>query len=261
MLFSLVLQIRVASIICPDYVLDPAEDLSWSDDEEDERVENLLMLVNKGLIFKNDMFDGGCFPSQIQLASKKQKRGAKSNATRNRKGAKTSKNHGGVRSKPRRHTPEEVGSSEAVSMDAISRMLDAKLEAHSKTIISAVTDWLTKNTIIEGDHLKDPDSGVNHPKETAPAGNVGASNTGDLGSNATNDEFGFNSLRTNSRSHCPERTSNVEASVDEILSFYNYNVSSGAGYKEAEVISRFLSCSGSCWFINFFLISFFSVAV
>jgi len=132
MLFSLVLQIRVASIICPDYVLDPAEDLSWSDDEEDERVENLLMLVNKGLIFKNDMFDGGCFPSQIQLASKKQKRGAKSNATRNRKGAKTSKNHGGVRSKPRRHTPEEVGSSEAVSMDAISRMLDAKLEAHSK---------------------------------------------------------------------------------------------------------------------------------
>ena len=130
-----------------------------------------------------------------------------------------------------------------------------------KTIISAVTDWFTKNTIIEGDHLKDPDSGVNHPKETAPAGNVGASNTGDLGSNATNDEFGFNSLRTNSRSHCPERTSNVEASVDEILSFYNYNVSSGAGYKEAEVISRFLSCSGSCWFINFFLISFFSVAV
>ncbi|KAL9858758.1 hypothetical protein AtNW77_Chr1g0040041 [Arabidopsis thaliana] len=29
--------IHVASIICLDYVLDPAEDLSWSDDEEDER--------------------------------------------------------------------------------------------------------------------------------------------------------------------------------------------------------------------------------
>ena len=111
-----------------------------------------------------------------------------------------------------------------------------------KTIISAVTDWFTKNTIIEGDHSKDSDSGVNHPKETAPAGNVGASNTSDLGSNATNDEFGFNSLRTYSRSHCPERTSNIEVSVDEILSFYNYKVSSSAGYKEAEVISRSLIC-------------------
>jgi len=94
-----------------------------------------------------------------------------------------------------------------------------------------VTDWFTKNTIIEGDHSKDPDSGFNRPKETVPTGNVSASNPGDLGSNATKVEFGFNPLRTNSRSHCPERTSNVEASVDEILSFYNYMVSSGAGCK------------------------------
>lgn len=120
-----------------------------------------------------------------------------------------------------------------------------------KTIISAVTDWLTKNTIIEGDHLKDPDSGVNHPKETAPAGNVGASNTGDLGSNATNDEFGFNSLRTNSRSHCPERTSNVEASVDEILSFYTNKVSSGVNCKEAEVICCFLTSYVFCWVVEY----------
>jgi len=85
MLFCLVLQIHVASIICPDYVLDLAEYLSWSDDEEDERVENLLMLVNEGLIFKNDIFESGCFPSQLQLTSKKQKRGAKSNVSRNEK--------------------------------------------------------------------------------------------------------------------------------------------------------------------------------
>ncbi|KAL9280968.1 hypothetical protein AtEden1_Chr5g0113181 [Arabidopsis thaliana] len=89
--------IPVASIICLDYVLDLAEYLSWSDDEEDERVENLLMLVNEGLIFKNDIFESRCFPSQLQLTSKKQKRGAKSNVSRNRKATKLSKNHGGVR--------------------------------------------------------------------------------------------------------------------------------------------------------------------
>jgi len=75
------LQIHVANIICPNYVSDPAEDLFWSDDEEDERVDNLLMLANEGLIFNNDMFGGGCFPSQMQLVSKKQNRGAKSNVS------------------------------------------------------------------------------------------------------------------------------------------------------------------------------------
>jgi len=76
------LQVRVATIICPDLDLDPEEDLSWSEDDEDERVDNILMLAEQGLIFKNDMFGGGCFPSQMQLASKKQKRCVKSNGGR-----------------------------------------------------------------------------------------------------------------------------------------------------------------------------------
>jgi len=102
------------------------------DSESEGAEDDVEVATRESVPFKNDMFDGACFPSQIQLASKKQKRGPKSNATRNRKAAKTSKNHGGVWSKPQRDKPEEVGSSEAVSMDAISRMLDAKLEAHSK---------------------------------------------------------------------------------------------------------------------------------
>ncbi|KAL9840342.1 hypothetical protein AtNW77_Chr2g0227201 [Arabidopsis thaliana] len=204
------------------------------DSESEGAEDDVEVATRESVPFKNDMFDGACFPSQIQLASKKQKRGAKSNATRNRKAAKTSKNHGGVGPNLKETNLRRLGVLRLFLWTLFPVCWMRSLKLIRKTIISAVTDWFTKNTIIEGDHSKDSDSGVNHPKETAPAGNVGASNTGDLGSNATNDEFGFNSLRTNSRSHCPERTSNIEASVDEILSFYNYKVSSSAGYKEAE---------------------------
>ncbi|KAL9830943.1 hypothetical protein AtNW77_Chr3g0195451 [Arabidopsis thaliana] len=113
--------IRVATIICPDLVLDPEEDLSLYEDEEDEGVDNILKLAAEGLIFKNDMFRGGCFPSQMQLASKKQKRSVKSNVSRSKK-AKPSKNAGGVRTKHQRPITEEGSSSGVVSMESISRI-------------------------------------------------------------------------------------------------------------------------------------------
>jgi len=136
-------------------------------------------------------------------------------------------------------------------VDAISRMLDAKLETQGKTMISTLTDWFAKNSFIEGEHSKDPDCGINRPKEPVPASNVGASNSDDLGCNCGNDEFAFNTLRPNSRSHCRERTSNLEASVDEILSFYTNKVSSGVNCKEAEVICCFLTSYVFCWVVEY----------
>ncbi|CAE5959302.1 unnamed protein product [Arabidopsis arenosa] len=227
--------ILVDSIICPDLVLDPEEDLSWSDDEEDEKVDNILMFVEEGLIFKNDMFDGGCIPSQMQLPSKKQKRGGKLNGSRTRKAPKLSKN-GGVRGKHQRPIPEEGGSPEVVSLESISRLLDSKLDAQGKKIIAAVTDWFTKNTVIEGETSKEPVSGSSRRKKAANNGDHGVSNSDDLDSNGGNDDFGFDTQRpsrANARSHNRERTSNVEASVDEILSFYSGKVSTGVGCKEA----------------------------
>ena len=144
------LQIRVATIICHDLMMDPEEDLLWSDDEEDERVSNILMLAGEGLIFKNDMFGGGCFSFQMQLASKRHKRDVKSNVSRNRK-AKPSKNPGGVRTKHQRPITEEGSSPRVVSMDSISRMLDAKLDAQGKLIIATLTSWFIKNIVIEGE--------------------------------------------------------------------------------------------------------------
>ncbi|CAE5976049.1 unnamed protein product [Arabidopsis arenosa] len=227
--------ILVDTIICPDLVLDPEEDLSWSDDEEDEKVDNILMFVEEGLIFKNDMFDGGCIPSQMQLPSKKQKRGGKLNGSRTRIAPKLSKN-GGVRGKHQRPIPEEGGSPGVVSLESISRLLDSKLDAQGKKIIAAETDWFTKNTVIEGETSKEPVSGSSHRKKPANNGDDGVSNSDDLDSNGGSDDFGFDSLRpscANARSHNRERTSNVEASVDEILSFYSGKVSTGVGCKEA----------------------------
>ncbi|KAG7593760.1 Ulp1 protease family C-terminal catalytic domain [Arabidopsis thaliana x Arabidopsis arenosa] len=227
--------IFVDTIICPDYVLNPEEDLSWSDDEEDEKVDNILMFVGEGLIFKNDMFDGGVIPSQLKLASKKQKRGGKSNGCRTRKAAKLTKN-GGVRSRQERPIPEEGGSSGGPSLESISLLLDAKLEGQAKKIIAAVTDWFTKNTVIEGETSKEPVSGSTRHKKAANNGNEGVANSDGLGSNGGDDDIGFDSLRHSrghARSHCREGTSNVEATVDEILSFYSEKVPTGVGCKEA----------------------------
>lgn len=215
--------VRVATIICPDLDLDPEEDLSWSEDDEDERVDNILILAEQGLIFKNDMFGGGCFPSQMQLASKKQKRCVKSNGGRNRKG-KPSKNTSRVRTKHQRPVPEEGSSSGTVSMDSISRLLDKKLEAQGKLIIVALMDWFIINIVIEGGLSKDPASG-------------GVSNPEEVGRNEPNDDFGFDALRrpsSNVGSNGRQRNSNVQSSVDEILSYYTDKVPSGVGLNVSE---------------------------
>nr|AAC98465.1 hypothetical protein [Arabidopsis thaliana] len=214
-------QLAIAPAIQDGLVIDNPIDSESEGAEDDVEVA-----TRESVPFKNDMFDGACFPSQIQLASKKQKRGPKSNATRNRKAAKTSKNH--------ETNLRRLGVLRLFLWTLFPVCWMRSLKLIRKTIISAVTDWFTKNTIIEGDHSKDSDSGVNHPKETAPAGNVGASNTSDLGSNATNDEFGFNSLRTYSRSHCPERTSNIEP--EEVIPMDEDIRSLGDGVHDSQVI-------------------------
>ncbi|XP_020889582.1 uncharacterized protein LOC110230609 [Arabidopsis lyrata subsp. lyrata] len=193
------------------------------------------MFLGEGLIFKNDMFDGGVIPSQLKLAPKKQKRGGKSNGSRTRKAAKLTKN-GGVRSRQERPIPEEGGNSGVLSLESISLLLDAKLEGQAKKIIAAVTDWFTKNTVIEGETSKEHVSGSTRPKKAANNGNDGVSNSDGLGSNGGNDDFGFDPLRPSrghARSHSREGTSNVEASVDEILSFYSEKVPTCVGCKEA----------------------------
>ncbi|CAD5314548.1 unnamed protein product [Arabidopsis thaliana] len=69
---------RVDPIFRPEAVLDPAQDVSWSDDNVDPRVYIMVKLAAEGLKFNNDMFSGGCPQKQKISAILKGVRGRKS---------------------------------------------------------------------------------------------------------------------------------------------------------------------------------------
>ena len=66
-------QARVDPIIFPDSRMNPSEDLSWSDDEDDVRVENMVKMAEEGKAFSKEMFGGGCIPSELLLQRKNQR--------------------------------------------------------------------------------------------------------------------------------------------------------------------------------------------
>ncbi|KAG7583027.1 Papain-like cysteine peptidase superfamily [Arabidopsis suecica] len=150
-------QTHVDPIIHPGVLLDPAEDVSWSDDEVDPRVDTMVKLAEEGFKFNNDMFPGGCIPSEVVVAPKKQKRSATLKGGRVRKSSKQGripKNPTGIRrTKQTVHNVEE--SVVLVDMNALSRMLDGKLNAQYKKIIKGVTDWFIANTLISAENGKD----------------------------------------------------------------------------------------------------------
>lgn len=152
-------QTHVQPIIFPDGEIEADEDFSWSDEEEDPRVDTLVKLAEQGFKFNNDMFPGGCNPSQISIAPKKQKRGAKVKGGRVRKQAKRSRNPTGVRRAQNSGDVDEDGGHGPIDMIALSRMFDDKLAASEKRIIKAVTNWFMKNTISAEQVGSDPKAG------------------------------------------------------------------------------------------------------
>ena len=78
-------QVAVSPIIPNDLDVEVDEaELSFSDDEDDERVDKLVSLINEGSRFMNQMFEGGASKEDIArmreaseaaaLAKKKKKR-------------------------------------------------------------------------------------------------------------------------------------------------------------------------------------------
>ncbi|CAL9247680.1 unnamed protein product [Arabidopsis halleri] len=210
-------QTVVYPIIRPDAFLDDGEDVSWSDDEVDPRVDKIVSLAEEGFNFNNDMFPGGCIPSQVVVAPKKQKRSATLKGGRVRKGSKQGRNPRnptGIRRSHQSPPIEEAPASGSFDMNELSRMLDAKLNAHSKKIIKAVTDWFIANTVISGDNEDEVQLSDNNP-----AGNFGED--GDGGNLLHRSRLRSNNA--NASSQPPRRSVIIDGTVDGIAAYYNVN--------------------------------------
>ncbi|CAA7058338.1 unnamed protein product [Microthlaspi erraticum] len=86
--------VEVESIIRPDAGDDEmGEDLSWSDDGEDEKVDNMVRLINEGFQFKSEMFVGGSKPADlVGLPPKSRSRASKSKKVEVTRGSPQSAN-------------------------------------------------------------------------------------------------------------------------------------------------------------------------
>ena len=92
-----------------------------------------VKLASEGFTFNNDMFPGGCVPSEVFVAPKKQKN-AILKGGRGRKATKQGRvpqNPSGIR-KPQQTSTDEEETVVSVDMGALSRMLDAKFDAQYK---------------------------------------------------------------------------------------------------------------------------------
>ncbi|CAD5324614.1 unnamed protein product [Arabidopsis thaliana] len=102
---------HVEPIIFPTARLNPAEDLTWSDDEDDVMVDNMVKMAKEGKAFSNEMFGDGCIPTNIVVATKKQKSGGKTKVVLRRKAETNARPATGMRRKNRGPIEEEGHSS------------------------------------------------------------------------------------------------------------------------------------------------------
>ncbi|XP_024015936.1 uncharacterized protein LOC18025733 [Eutrema salsugineum] len=163
-------QASVFSIIpIPDGLSLEGVDFSWSDDEDDPSVDNMVRLIEEGFQFQKDMFKGGLTQSELEkirierkeIAKKKDKKKAVVNASK-------TANDRGVMSSPvtiAEHVTaclekdisalankvEEIGNRvNGLRQDfsglseAIRSTLDAKLQAMSEKMISSIMSFLDK---------------------------------------------------------------------------------------------------------------------
>ena len=142
-------QAHVDPIIFPDSRMNPTEDLSWSDDEDDVRVENMVKMAEEGKAFSKEMFGGGCIPSEIVVAAKKPKRGGKSRVVRSMKAPSNGRNSAGLRRKQKSPGIEDGERSDCVDVDVLSRMIDDKLKAQAERLIKGVINCFSENLVVD----------------------------------------------------------------------------------------------------------------
>ncbi|CAD5318385.1 unnamed protein product [Arabidopsis thaliana] len=143
---------HVDPIIYPNSRMNPSEDLSWSDDEDDVRVENLVKMAEEGKAFSNEMFGGG--------------------VSHLRKGTSTGRNSAALRRKQKSLGVYEGDRSDRLDADALSHMLDDKLKAQEKRIIEGVIHWFSENLVVDTGTSKASATAGNGTKPNPEAADV-----------------------------------------------------------------------------------------
>ncbi|KAG7627093.1 Ulp1 protease family C-terminal catalytic domain [Arabidopsis thaliana x Arabidopsis arenosa] len=115
-------EVHVDPIIFPDSRMNPAEDLTWSDDEDDVRVENIRDGIAK--------------------------------VVRGRKTQPNARPAAGLRRKNKSPIEEEGERSGGIDINALTRMIDEKLKSQAEKIIKGVIRWFSENLSVDAGNSK-----------------------------------------------------------------------------------------------------------
>ncbi|XP_024011372.1 uncharacterized protein LOC112086632 [Eutrema salsugineum] len=163
------------------------EDLSWSEDEPDERVDHMNTLINQGFEFKSNMFGPGLDPESLVARTSSRRGGQKAKVAAAKKG------RGKMRKSSRRRTTATVApTNEKVvglteeKMKALvlkivqdnNRKIERLLADKNQTIINSITQWFLDNAVIDREMNAGPSfSGLSagrtrsRQQQAAPSGN------------------------------------------------------------------------------------------
>lgn len=149
------------SIIRPDTGPEElGEDLSWSDDGEDENVDNMVRLIEEGFEFNSEMFFGGIKPADlVGLPPKAKSRASKSKNCRGNKGKSTVRQPVGLTKRKRGDDASPSGcvevndSGRAAELKQIernfARIVEEKIAEGTRQIFVQLTKWIKENGIVE----------------------------------------------------------------------------------------------------------------
>ncbi|XP_024009343.1 uncharacterized protein LOC112084443 [Eutrema salsugineum] len=150
-------KVDVQSIIRPDIEFNN-EDLSWSEDEADERVDHMVILINQGFEFKSKMFGPGLKPEELAVRTSSCRGGVKT------KVAVVKKGKGKMKKSSKRRNSSSVATDAAKGatlteetmrvlvqklIEDNNKKIEKLLKANNRNIVNGVTQWFLDNAVID----------------------------------------------------------------------------------------------------------------
>ncbi|XP_024014460.1 uncharacterized protein LOC112088415 [Eutrema salsugineum] len=150
--------VAVNSIIRPDFeISDGEEDLSWSEDEHDERVDHMITLINQGFEFKSEMFGPGIDPEFLAARTSSRRGVKKTKIVVGKKGKGKMRKSGRSRVTNVAHDTdkgvmffeEKLKTMVSKIVQENNKKIEHMFEANNVKIIKGVTQWFLDNAVID----------------------------------------------------------------------------------------------------------------